>query len=369
MCKKAARVAVIYSQFPHYREAVFDALSVSEAYDFQFYYDEEGIDRTIRNGSVRPNHQGLAVQSFGRLFFQWGSIRLCWRDDFDAYIFLGNPFIVTTWIAAAIARLRRRSVLFWTHGWLRVESGPKGFVRRTFYRLAHRLLVYGTRARELGGTCGYPAERIHTVFNSLDYASQRLIRERLEDASAPSLPYYLCVGRLVESLELSLAFLAAKRLLARSEQPFELVVVGDGPLREQLEAEARALQVPARFMGALYDEKVLARLFNDCTAVVSPGKVGLLAMHALAYGARVITHGELDSQMPEVEAIEEGITGFFFRRGDPDDLSHKMQSTLCHPTTEAQRHAAIARIEADYNPIVQAKRIQQAVLSTLSDKS
>ena len=47
----------------------------------------------------------------------------------------------------------------------------------------------------------------------------------------------------------------------------------------------------------------------------------ILAIHALAYGTPVITHDDLDRQMPEVEVISEGLTGAFFKHGDVADLA------------------------------------------------
>ena len=41
---------------------------------------------------------------------------------------------------------------------------------------------------------------------------------------------------------------------------------------------------------------------------VSPDKVGLTAIHSMAYGRPVITHDNMDRQGPEVEAVIPGRT-------------------------------------------------------------
>ncbi|ALI53965.1 hypothetical protein IMCC12053_15 [Celeribacter marinus] len=90
-------------------------------------------------------------------------------------------------------------------------------------------------------------------------------------------------------------------------------------------------------------------------------------MHALAYGATVITHDDLDRQMPEVEAIEPGVTGAFFRYGDKDDLARKM--TLSLGCTEEDRlrcrAAGIARLEESYTPEAQVAYITAALDSVI----
>jgi hypothetical protein len=90
-------------------------------------------------------------------------------------------------------------------------------------------------------------------------------------------------------------------------------------------------------------------------------------MHALAYGAAVITHGDPDRQMPEFEAIEEGLTGSFFEYGKVGDLAAVLQAALDQPLTESnvavRRRAAIATIENGYTPQRQVELIEAALLS------
>ncbi|MGR3803835.1 glycosyltransferase [Marinibacterium profundimaris] len=364
------RVAVIYTHFPHYREPVFRALARAEDLDCRFFYDPSGIAETIRSGATAQRHAALPVRRIGPLMLQPGTLRLALRGEFDAFILLGNPFILTSWLAAAILRLRRRPVLFWTHGWLRPETGAKGRLRRAYYRLADALLVYGERARGLGTAAGYPAGRIHVIYNSLDYDRQKALRLALGPARPPEDPgrpvRFLTVARLVEGLDLHIALDAIRRLRDQSDPPVSLTIVGDGPLRGALERQAAREDLPVQFTGAIYDEARLAELFLDSAAVVSPGKVGLLAMHALAYGIPVITHDDADHQMPEVEAIEDGRTGAFFRRGDAADLAARMHALSRRGIDADARAAAITRIETDYTPTRQADRITAAVHALLT---
>lgn len=360
-----SKIAVIYTHFPHYRAPVFDAMTRSAAYEFSFYYDPAGIEKTISSGSAAENHYPLTVRVWQGIMWQWDAISLARNPKFDGFIFLGNPFILSTWLAAWLARRGGKPVYFWTHGWLRHENNVKAWLRRRFYRLADMLMVYGARARTLGEAEGFDPASIHVVGNSLDYAAQKKAREAVlanPDATGgelPDKPFFLTVSRLVESVALDKA-VAAMALLPSD---VALVVVGAGPKREALEAQAEALGVDVRFFGAIYEEVRLAPLFLGARAVVSPGKVGLLAMHALAYGTPVITHDNLDRQMPEVEAIKPGLTGAFFQHGDVDDLARQMAIFLEHSTGTrvAGRAAAITRIEERYTPEAQVAAITTAL--------
>lgn len=366
----APTVQVVYTHFPHYRQPVFDALSKSRHFYFEFHYDADGIERTIMSGnSDRSNFLHLKTLRIGPMLWQSGALLLALHSKAHAFIFLGNPFILSTWLAAIIARARGIRVLFWTHGWVRDQRGAKDRLRGLFYRLAHGLLLYGERARQLGIYRGFKPQTLHVIGNSLDYEKQALLRERLlgKPESAPERhrdkPYFLIVARLVEGAGIDVAIDA----MAMLDVCAALVVIGDGPNRARLEALACANDVDVRFEGALYSEEELAPYFLNCIAVVSPGKVGLLAMHALAYGAAVITHGDPDRQMPEFEAIEEGVTGAFFEYGNASNLATLLRAALDQPLTasslEARRKAAIAAIENGYTPQRQVELIEAALMS------
>lgn len=86
-------------------------------------------------------------------------------------------------------------------------------------------------------------------------------------------------------------------------------------------------------------------------------------MHSLMYGTPAIAHGDFDAQMPEVEAIEPGVTGAFCRRDDANDLAATIAAWLDHaPPRERVRAVARAATHAKWTPQVQARIIEQAVL-------
>ena len=58
--------------------------------------------------------------------------------------------------------------------------------------------------------------------------------------------------------------------------------------------------------------------------LVSPGEVGLTAIHSMTYGTPVITHNNFSCQMPEHEVIIPGITGEFFDYDNPINSMSKL---------------------------------------------
>ncbi|MQA86338.1 MAG: glycosyltransferase [Streptosporangiales bacterium] len=87
--------------------------------------------------------------------------------------------------------------------------------------------------------------------------------------------------------------------LRRRGVPAALAVVGDGPRRPSLEAQAAGL--PVRFFGHVADRGLLARLIATADVAIAPGPVetfGLAALEALAGGTPVVVSRE--SALPEV---------------------------------------------------------------------
>ena len=63
------------------------------------------------------------------------------------------------------------------------------------------------------------------------------------------------------------------------------------------------------FIDATYKEVEIGSIFLKADLLVSPGNVGLNAVHALSYGTPVITHNNVNNQMPEHETIIENFNG------------------------------------------------------------
>lgn len=369
-------VAVIYHMFPHYRLPVMKALDSSTKFRFFFFGDDreyEGI-RPAASDDIKLFFPAK-FRTFGRLFWQTAAVSRAADPKFDAIIFLANPNFVSTWLGAALARLTGKKVLFWAHGWLKPEVGYKRYLRNLFFQFAHVVLVYGERAKRLGRESGFPAERIRTIYNSLDYETSRSVLHEIRagratecqprDLFRENRPIIICTARLTPRCELDI-LLRAAHLLERRSRPVNILLVGDGPSRPGLESLATELGQNVHFWGACYDESILGQLIFRSDVMVQPGKMGLTVIHSLMYGTPAITHSDMDHQMPEAEAIVSGETGLFFERGKVEDLAAKLEHWLStQPDREAIREKCIAEVDRKWNPATQKTLIENAVQDLL----
>jgi glycosyltransferase involved in cell wall biosynthesis len=371
------RVAILYPIWPHYRSAVGRALDADPAIRYVFHVgdrDDLGIRHGDR-GELRESRVAPYLR-FGRWFVQPRALALAFSPRYDAVILLGDMHHVTTWLAAPLARATGKRVLFWTHGWRRPDrSRADRLLRLAFNRLASGLLIYSERGARLAIAAGYPADRVRVVYNSLDDdAADRVIRT-IEAGSAPrpqelfanpERPLLVCVARLTAACRFDLLIDAAAEL-ASAGRPVNLLLVGDGPEAAALAECAARHGVSLELLGASYDEAVLGPILYFADATVSPGKVGLTALHSLLYGTPVITHGDLDRQMPEVELID-GRTGALFRADDVVDLARAIAEWLAqHPDRAAVREACRAAARRNWTARGQARIIHAAIVDKPGD--
>ncbi len=158
------------------------------------------------------------------------------------------------------------------------------------------------------------------------------------------------VGRLAPEKGLDTLLEAWK---AASPARGELVIIGDGPLRADLEAQARSLGLDperVRFLGPLRLSRVLEEM-AAARAVVIPSlcfeNCPRSVLEAYCSGRPVLTSriGALD------EFVHDWQTGLKFQPGDPADLGASLSTILSDPDL-ADRLGARAREEylAHYTP-------------------
>jgi glycosyltransferase involved in cell wall biosynthesis len=143
--------------------------------------------------------------------------------------------------------------------------------------------------------------------------------------SAPAGDYVLSVGRLEANKRVDLVI----RALAHVARRIRLIVVGDGPLRLQLEEAASAAAADrVTFTGGV-DERRLVQLYAGALGVVFPPydeDYGYVTLEAFLARKPVVTTTDAGGPL---EFVEDGVTGY-----------------VVDPTAEALG-GAIARLAAD----------------------
>jgi colanic acid/amylovoran biosynthesis glycosyltransferase len=176
--------------------------------------------------------------------------------------------------------------------------------------------------------------RLRVVPNSVN------LRRLGPPRSAPAEPdVVLSVARLVEKKGLADLVAACALLRLRGVSP-RLEIVGEGPLRGQLEGAAARLGIDARFRGVLPQEEVLelmrrAAIFCLPSVVAADGdRDGLptSVLEAMALGVPVVT----TAVNGLAEAVLHQRTGLLVPQGDPSALADAIERLLSEPMLAAR---------------------------------
>lgn len=370
----------MYHFFPHYRVPIVEALARSTRADYTFFGDDHDFLLDVKPAQFSDKVRFVLTRTRklpGRYMWQWGAVRIAWNPKFDTIIFHPGPHWPCTWIGAILARVMGKRVIFWGHGYLARPTGRVGLLRRALNSLPHVHMFYGRWARQFAIETGWDPSKLHVIGNSLDLAAQvkqratvtpdELQKLRGEWFKRPELPVAFCSARIHQNKRLDM-LVDALAILRREGVEANLLLVGDGPARADLESRAKAAGIDAHFAGACYDEAKIARYVSASDLTVSPGFLGLTAMQSMAFGVPVITHSTMAKQVPEVEAIIEGRTGDLFRMGDVVDLARVMKPWLTgQHDREATRHACQDVVERFWSPEFQFGSIDRAVLGESAD--
>jgi glycosyltransferase involved in cell wall biosynthesis len=177
-------------------------------------------------------------------------------------------------------------------------------------------------------------------------------------------PTLLFIGRLTKIKKLHL-LIEAMQLAFEEGNYFNLVIIGEGTEKQLLETlvEKSNLKQNTWFYGSCYEEGRIGDLIYNADVCVSPGNIGLTAIHSLMYGTPALTHDNFSNQMPEFEAIESGITGCFFKENDPVDLKAMIVQWLGkHPQKEKTLiKMCFEKIDMYYNPNYQIKILKEVL--------
>lgn len=369
-------VGIVHQFFAHYNEPILKELSKSNQYEYWFVGDkiDSGKDRIPAADITNLSNFIYTPSGFvGKILFQQGLLRFALRKDIDVIIYPGTVQSISTWFSSILARLIGKKVFYWTHGWTHDETGIKNFLRCNFYHIANGgMMLYGTRAREIGIKKGFDPNRLYVIYNSLDYEQCKSIRQeithselelvRREYFTNPTLPMVICISRLVKKRRVEL-LLGALKILQNRGYGINGLILGGGAEKNALQKMADELELPVRFLGAQYDEKKLARLFMASDITVVPSYLGLTAIHSLGYGIPVIANDDPEGNGPEWEAVQPGINGDHYKYGDIEDLANKIfQWTQSNSLDKDELRArCIQTVERHYTPKAQREAIEYAL--------
>lgn len=204
---------------------------------------------------------------------------------------------------------------------------------------------------------GYPAERTVVHYIGVD------CEEFTADESVTREPVVLFVGRLVEKKGCE-HLIEAMGLIPEVKKQTRLVIIGDGPLREKLEAVAARAFPGAEFLG-VQPREVVRRWMNRAQVLCVPtvraanGDMDgcpFVFFEGQAMGLPVVAYASGGS----AEAVLHGETGLLAKEGDIKGMGQLIQRLLNSPEEWARMSlGASKRVRRDFDIVKQCEKLEE----------
>jgi len=310
----------------------------------------------LNNISPRP-----AIGGLFRLINP-GVWRLIRSGKFDAVVMFTGYVCATFWIATAAAKLSGIPILFGTdahdlsprddRAW---KTKIKKYLWPRLFRLADIVIAPSSGTVTLMRSLNIPPERVmlmpYVVHNEwwIDQAARvdRAAVRRNWNISADALVVLFCAKLQPWKRPQDLL-----RAFASANVPGSyLVYAGDGPLKGDLEAEAKALGIAdrTRFLGFV-NQSGLPQVYCASELLALPSEYepfGVVVNEMMLCGHGVIVSDRVGAKF---DLIREGQTGFVYPCGDVDALANLLRRVLSDREALRQYGEAAKRRMAQWSP-------------------
>ena len=214
------------------------------------------------------------------------------------------------------------------------RAGSFRFVERALARRAARIIaITASLARFQVERVGLPAGKVEVIHYGLDDLPKAW-GENPPDPVAPDARVLLCVCRLEPQKGVDVAVRALQEIPGA-----QLVVLGEGPQRGELEQLARELDVPLYLPGRVPDVAAWLRRAELLVHPVRWEGFGLALLEAMLASLPVVATRV--SSIPEI--VVDGETGLLVPPDNPEALAAAINEILADPSSYGERGRARAR--------------------------
>jgi glycosyltransferase involved in cell wall biosynthesis len=276
---------------PFYRVPFFDMLAAACEEGMGLFAGKPRAVESIDSGKLKIAKYAPAQNIHllnGPLYFCYQRGLIDWLHDWnpDVLIVEANPRWLSTPAAITWMQSRGRPVIGWGLG--APPSNSPHFHRKwgerkrgAFISRFEALIAYSQRGADEYAAYGIPREKIFVAHNAVSPAPKVPPDRRPSTVDRGNI---LFVGRLQARKRID----ALLRACADMPEPKpRLVIVGDGPERDNLEQVAGQVYPSAVFSGARHGDE-LKPYFAEADLFVLPGTGGLAVQEAMSHGLPVI---------------------------------------------------------------------------------
>ena len=326
------KLCCIFNYAPLYRKSIFK--KIDSEFDSQFCFDDlesdiAKMDYSDFNKEPIILHDRNVLGS--PLRWRSGLLRLVFKD-YKHYLVIGDGNI-SYFLFIPFCHLLGKKVYAWGHGY-KSFSGKMGWFLRWLANSFDEFFIYGEGGKKRMIDLGVQESKISVIYNSLnegvDPVNQVNLKSNLFSSHfGNTFPVLVFVGRLTKIKQLDWVINAQVHHRSKGLH-YNVIFIGDGTEKNNLleMVKVHNLEEQVWFYGLCYNDEELSSLLYNCDLCVSPGNVGLTALHAMSYGTPVVSNDDFETQMPEYETIVPGYTGDLYKKGSFTDFCNKIENWL-----------------------------------------
>lgn len=224
--------------------------------------------------------------------------------------------------------------------------------RAQLFARASAFVCVSQSIRETALRAGFPEPKLHVHYTGVDCT-------RFQPGTSDRDPkLILFVGRLVETKGCEYA-IRAMVAVQKKDPDARLEIIGDGPLRQELETLAKRLNVRTNFLGIQDTYEVQRRMSRArvlCNPSVTAEGFGMVFAEAQAVGTPVVSC--MHSAIPE--AVSHGETGLLCPEREPAALAEALLTFLQNEASWRQASArAVIRVREQFNIADQTAKLEK----------
>lgn len=341
------KVLIVQTIVPHYVLPFFKQLSLSKKMNVTVAYGQARYGSSLQNVS---DTSSISTELLENIFlfkkstirYQRQLISIIKRERFDTVILEFDLRVISNFIICLLAKQLGIKIIWWGHGIGPSRRRLSKILRLWLCRFADAIIFYDGKNAKQFISWGVPNKKVFIAWNSIDTDE---IKPLVKNWDFNDRYRILYVGRLIPEKKVNvliMAFAQAIPYLIKNNSRLCLTIIGEGPERNVLESLVKNLGVQdyVEFIGELYIQKKLAKYFNSAIISVSPGYIGLNAIHSMAYGVPMLV-SDNEPHSPEICAIKKNDNALLFHSDDVNSLAQQLIRIATEPEmlTKLSSHA------------------------------
>ena len=373
--EKPIRLAILQRVCTAYNLSLFTKISSQPGIKMRLFFGYDLPNSKVRSATDLSGIDSLKLHT---IFIRIRSHVLPWHKDLIQTLKEFQPDVIlcegeSNFLSYMKAMWYRRhhqmvSLIHWSLGGLPgVPVRPRSLKSCFKYMVQKKfdaLLVYSSFGKECLIELGHPPEKIFIATNVADTSGQIEQARKMQDSPSEARAKLNLPDRF--TVLYAGAMDANKRpdiLLDLAQESnadhYNFVLLGDGPMLEQLRGRAKAKGLSNVFLPGRVSQE-LPLYYRASDAMVLPGRGGMVISEAMAWSLPVVVH---EADGTEYDLVRDGETGIRLTGGSVTDFNNAVETlrrdiTKCKAMGRAGRESLVKEhnIEQMVERIIDAVR-------------